>query len=394
MSNEVITTPLTKLFGIRHPVILAGMNVAAGPELAAAVTNAGGLGVIGGLGYTPATLREQIAEIKSHLKDKNAPFGVDLLLPQVGEGARATNYDYTDGKLPELIDVIIQEKVRLFVSAVGVPPRWAVDKLHKAGIPVMNMIGAPKHVKKAIEAGVDIICAQGGEGGGHTGDVATSILIPTVVDLCRGHRSSLTNQPIHVVAAGGVFDGRGLAMSLCFGAEAVWVGTRFICAEEAGAPRRHQKAVLNAGFHDTVRTLIFTGRPLRCLRNWYIDSWEEGRQEEMKELLGKGKIPAMHDAEQMEKAAAAKVSRYDDEEVKKREEKKAAKADAAAAAAEEEEDPMEEMAMSARPLLMGQVAGAVHEVKPAKVIVEEMVSQAIAVLRSNTARISVVGSKL
>ena len=138
---DVITTPLTKLFGIKHPILLAGMNVAAGPELAAAVTNAGGLGVIGGVGYTPEFLRKQIASLRSYLKDKNAPFGVDLLLPKVGEGARKTNYDYTEGKLPELIDIIIQEKAKLFVSAVGIPPDWVIQKLHAAGIPVMNMIG-------------------------------------------------------------------------------------------------------------------------------------------------------------------------------------------------------------------------------------------------------------
>merc|ERR1711972_517604 len=99
----------------------------------------------------------------------------DLLLPQVGGNARKTNKDYTGGYLDELIDIIIAEGARLFVSAVGVPPKYAVDKLHAAGIPVMNMIGSPNHVSKALESGVDIICAQGGEGGGHTGDVATGI---------------------------------------------------------------------------------------------------------------------------------------------------------------------------------------------------------------------------
>lgn len=89
-------------------------------------------------------MRKQIETLRSHLVDKNAPFGVDLLLPKVGEGARATNYDYTDGKLPELIDIIIEEKAALFVSAVGIPPEWVVEKLHAAKIPVMNMIGAPK----------------------------------------------------------------------------------------------------------------------------------------------------------------------------------------------------------------------------------------------------------
>merc|ERR1712054_359990 len=131
-SPQKIRTPITEMFGIKHPVLLAGMNVAAGPKLAAAVTNAGGLGVIGGVGYTPDMLREQIAELKEHLDDKNAPFGVDLLLPQVGGSARKTNYDYTDGHLPELVDIIIEEKASLFVSAVGVPPKWAVEKLHAA----------------------------------------------------------------------------------------------------------------------------------------------------------------------------------------------------------------------------------------------------------------------
>ena len=115
--------------------------------------------------------------------------------------------------------------------------------MHDAGIPVMNMVGAPKHVPKALAAGVDLICAQGGEGGGHTGDVATSILIPACVDLCRGKTSPLTGKPVYVVAAGGIFDSRGLAMGLALGAQAVWVGTRFVNATEAGAPKRHQEAV-------------------------------------------------------------------------------------------------------------------------------------------------------
>eukprot|EP01094_Clydonella_sp_ATCC50884_P019545 TRINITY_DN3848_c0_g1_i1.p2 TRINITY_DN3848_c0_g1~~TRINITY_DN3848_c0_g1_i1.p2 ORF type:complete len:368 (+),score=150.89 TRINITY_DN3848_c0_g1_i1:28-1104(+) len=352
---DTITTPLTRLFGIKHPVILAGMNVAAGPELAAAVSNAGGLGVIGGVGYTPDMLRKQIANLKEHLNDKKAPFGVDLLLPQVGGNARKTNYDYTDGALPELVDIIIESGAALFVSAVGVPPKYAVEKLHEAGIPVMNMVGAPKHAVKAIKAGVDIICAQGGEGGGHTGDVPTSILIPAVVDLCRQHRSPLTGEPIHVVAAGGIFDGRGLAMSLCFGASAVWVGTRFICATEAGAPPRHQEAVLKAGFTDTVRTIIFTGRPMRVLKTDYIMNWENHRQQEIRNLTSQGLIPAQHE--------------YDTK-----------------VANGEEIDPVE--LMMNMPLLMGQVAAQVKEIKPAKEIVEEMVSQAVEVLKDRSSLIT------
>ena len=102
----------------------------------------------------------------------------------MGGGARKTNFDYTKGQLPELMDIIVESGCKLFVSAVGVPPKWVVEKCHENNILVMNMIGAPKHVKYALAAGVDIICAQGGEGGGHTGDVATSILIPKVVGTC------------------------------------------------------------------------------------------------------------------------------------------------------------------------------------------------------------------
>jgi len=351
---NTLQTPITKLLGIKYPILLAGMNVAAGPELAAAVTNAGGLGVIGGVGYTPAFLKKQIDHIKEHLVDKNAPFGVDLLLPKVGEGARKTNYDYTDGNLPDLIDIICASGAKLFVSAVGVPPVWAVEKLHAAGVAVMNMIGAPKHVAHALKAGVDIICAQGGEGGGHTGDIATSILIPKVVDECRGKTSSWTGQPIHVIAAGGIFDGRGLAMSLCLGAEAVWVGTRFVASVEAGAPKYHKEAIVKAGYSDTVRTIVYTGRPMRILKSNYIMDWETNRAQEIRDLAAKGVIPIQHEIEQGE------------EKVKKGQMKMPSPAEL----------------IERRPWLMGSVAGAISEVLPAKQIIDEMVRGAIATIES------------
>lgn len=125
----------------------------------------------------------------------------------------------------------------------------------------MNMIGHPKHVQKCIDVGVDLICAQGGEGGGHTGDVPTTVLIPTVAALVRGKKSPLTGEQVQVVAAGGLFNGQSVAAALMLGANAVWIGTRFIMAEEAGASRAHQDAVKNSGFDDNVRTIIFTVRP-------------------------------------------------------------------------------------------------------------------------------------
>src|SRR5204863_399111 len=157
--------------------------------------------------------------------------------------------------LDKLIDIIIDSGAKLFVSAVGVPPKTVVDRLHKHGILYMNMIGHPKHVQKCIDIGADIICAQGGEGGGHTGHVPTTILIPTVVQMCKGKKSPLTGKDVQVVAAGGLFNGQSLAAALMLGATAVWIGTRFVLADEAGAPKAHQEAVRTAGFDDNVRTI-------------------------------------------------------------------------------------------------------------------------------------------
>lgn len=136
-----------------------------------------------------------------------------------------------------------------------------------------QMVGHPKHVPRAIAAGVDLICAQAGEGGGHTGDVPASILIPACVDACKGHKSPLNGGPIYVIGAGAVYDGRGLAANLMYGAQGVWVGTRFVASVEAGAPKAHKESILSAGYEDAVRTLIYTGRPLRVRRTPYVDDW-------------------------------------------------------------------------------------------------------------------------
>lgn len=153
------------------------------------------------------------------------------------------------------------------------------------------MVGHPKHVPKALAQGVDIICAQGGEGGGHTGDTPFSILIPAVVDLCRTSLSPLTGKPVLVVAAGGIADGRGLAASLSYGASGVWVGTRFVASVEAGAPERHKKELLEADYDGTVRTLVYSGRPMSVRKTEYVREWEEKRQHEILELTGKGRVP-------------------------------------------------------------------------------------------------------
>lgn len=335
-----IQTPICSLLGIKHPILLAGMARASSAPLAAAVSNAGGLGTIGGLGYTPEQLSEMLTELKSALRDPSLPFGVDLALPQVGGSARKTNHDYTHGQLDQLIEVVISHGAKLFVSAVGVPPAKTIQRLHEAGILVMNMVGAPKHAEKALKAGVDIVCAQGGEGGGHTGDVPFSVLIPAVVDVAKKYTSPLTGKPAMVVAAGGVNDGRSLAASLALGAVGVWVGTRFVASEESGASKMHKEAVVGAGYGDSKPTLVITGRPLRVLPNDYVKEWET-RPEEINRLTSQGVVPIMHDIEH-------------DKDVD-------------------------------MPFLMGDVSAGVKAIKPAGDIVREMVEQAVAVLRRDNA---------
>ncbi|KAI1635314.1 2-nitropropane dioxygenase-like protein [Biscogniauxia mediterranea] len=333
-----ITTPLTELLGISHPIILAGMARTSGGALAAAVSNAGGLGVIGGFMYTPEQLRAIIAEMKAALRSPDLPFGVDLALPQVGGSARRTNHDYTGGKLDELIDITIESGARLFVSAVGVPPRPVVERLHAAGVLVMNMVGHPRHAAKALDLGVDMVCAQGGEGGGHTGDIAASVLVPAVADVAARYRPPMLGgrQTALVVAAGGISDGRGLAAALMQGAAGAWVGTRFVASEEAGCSEEHKRSVVGCGFSDTERTLVLSGRPLRARVNEYVARWH-ARPDQIRELCDRGVVPIEWDFEQGNDV-----------------------------------DP---------PHIMGQVAGAVTEIQPAARIVADMVDQAVAMLK-------------
>ncbi|KAI5867224.1 2-nitropropane dioxygenase [Durotheca rogersii] len=333
-----IVTPLTTLLGIEHPIVLAGMAGVSGGALAAAVSNAGGLGVIGGFQYTPAQLRAIVGELKAALRDPALPFGVDLALPQVGGGARKTNHDYTGGKLDELIDITIESGARLFVSAVGVPPKRVVDRLHAAGVLVMNMVGHPRHAAKALDLGVDMVCAQGGEGGGHTGAIATSILVPAVADVAARYRPALLGgeAPALVLAAGGIGDGRGLAAGLMLGAAGAWVGTRFVASAEGAGSDAHKASVVGCGFEETERTLVVSGRPLRVRTNAYITAWH-ARPARIRELCAAGVVPLDHDLD-----------------------------------AGEDVD---------FPHIMGQVAGAITDVKPAADIVREMVDGAVAMLR-------------
>jgi len=266
------------------------MGAVSSHELVAAVSNAGGFGTFGGVNFSPGALKKELEFCKELLKP-GMKCGFDLLLPQVGGNARKTNHDYTGGNLAEVSDIIVENKdmIGLFVCAVGVPPKWLVDKMHSAGIPVMNMVGAPHHVPKALAQGVDIICAQGTEAGGHTGVVATMPLVPQCVDLCKGKMNHFGVE-VPVVAAGGLFDGRGLAAALAMGATGVWVGTRFIATPEAATSEVHRANVVKSKSIDTMQTIAYSGRPCRVIKNDYADKWENQPQY-FKKLIDKGIVP-------------------------------------------------------------------------------------------------------
>ena len=215
--------------------------------LAAAVSNAGGYGVLGMAGTTPDFIRDQMREVRS-LTDK--PFGVDLLAA-------------TPDALTAAVEVIIAGGASSFIAGLGVPLP-IIERLKGAGLKVMVVCGAVKHAVKAQAAGCDAVICQGGEGGGHTGLVGTLPLVAQAVDAVD----------IPVVAAGGLHDGRGLAAALALGAQGVWMGTRFIASDEAHAGDLYRQAVLEAADEDTVRTRSYSGKPMRVRKNAWVEDWE------------------------------------------------------------------------------------------------------------------------
>ena len=242
-----LRTPLCDLLGIEHPIMLAGMGGVSYADLAAAVSNAGGYGVLGMAGRSPDFIREEMRKVRS-LTDK--PFGVDLL---------AASPD----SLTASVEVIIEEGASAFVAGLGIPmPIMA--RLKAAGLKVMVVCGAVKHAVKAEQAGCDAVICQGGEGGGHTGLVGTMPLVAQAVEAVK----------IPVVAAGGLYDGRGLAAALALGAQGVWMGTRFIASVEAHAGELYRQTIVEAADEDTVRTRCYSGKPMRVKKNPYVDGWE------------------------------------------------------------------------------------------------------------------------
>lgn len=253
-----LKTQLTDLLNVEHPIMLAGMGGVSYAEVCAAMSNAGGYGVLGMAGTSPDFIESQMAKVKE-LTDK--PFGVDLLAAD-------------PASLEAAVDVIIAGGADSFIAGLGVPMP-IMKKLKDAGIKVMVVGGAVKHAIKAEQAGCDAVIVQGGEGGGHTGLVGTMPLVAQAVEAVN----------IPVIAAGGLYDGRGLAASLALGACGVWMGTRFIASEEAHAAQSYKDTVVGASDIDTTRTRCYSGKPMRCRTNEYIKDWE-ARPEDIQPFPG------------------------------------------------------------------------------------------------------------
>ena len=242
-----LRTPICDRLGIEVPVFLAGMGGVAYAEVCAAVSEAGGFGTLGMASESPQGIRREMRRVRERT-DK--PFGVDLLaaLPE---------------QMLQAVGVVIEEGATAFIAGLGVPGP-VIERCHAAGLLVMSLCGKVRHAVAAETAGCDVVVAQGTEAGGHTGAVAGMALIPQIVDAVS----------IPVLAAGSIVDGRGLAAALSFGAQGVWMGTRFIASHEARAGERYKKCITEIRDEDTVVSRCYSGKPMRVIRNTYVDEWE------------------------------------------------------------------------------------------------------------------------
>lgn len=240
-------TKLTELLGIEHPIMLAGMNGVAWSDVVAAVSEAGGCGVLGAEGWSPEQVRDECQKVRALTKK---PFGVDFLI--------AVNDNPID-----CVKVAIEEGAAVMVAGLGVPAR-IVDMCHEAGLAVMSMAGKVEHAIKAEQSGCDVVIAQGSEAGGHTGSIGSIALWPQVVDAVS----------VPVLAAGGIFDGRGLVAAFAMGCHGIRVGTRFIASKEARAHAIYKQKLVESTSSDTVVSRCWTGKTLRALKNETTDFYE------------------------------------------------------------------------------------------------------------------------
>jgi NAD(P)H-dependent flavin oxidoreductase YrpB (nitropropane dioxygenase family) len=275
-------TAFTDLLGVEHPVASAGMARVAQAPLVAAVSEAGGLGCLGGVSFLPDDLREEIRAVR---RATPRPFAVNLLVPPTlvdrdapswrlvetrwralpdadRQKLRGVEAMLTAGAVQGQVDVVLDERPTAVVLTFDVP-EWFIRACHERGILVLALVGSVPRAEQAAAAGVDVVVAQGTEGGGHTGHVGTMALLPGVVDAVG----------VPVLAAGGIVDGRGLAAARCLGAAGAWMGTRFIASIEAYGHDAYKRRVVEATSRDTILSRSYTGKPLRTLENAWTREW-------------------------------------------------------------------------------------------------------------------------
>ena len=247
-------TRLTELLKIEHPVMLAGMGGVSYSALTSAVSQAGGFGCLGASTMNQDQMVEEISAVREMT---TKPFGVDLLTA-LPEGMERS------------VELLIEGGASVFVAGLGVPAN-VIAMCHESGVLVANMCGKVEHARRGVDAGVDFVIAQGTEAGGHTGQIATMPLVPQIVDAVGSH--------VPVVAAGGIFDGRGLAAALMLGADGVWVGTRFIATPEARSVVGFKERILESKEDGTIVSRAFSGKPMRVVRNDTTTFYEEHPEE-------------------------------------------------------------------------------------------------------------------
>lgn len=373
MARRVLRTKLCDMLGIEYPVIAAGMGptligeTAGAPvDLVVAVSEAGGMGVLGGAGLSVDGLREAIREIKARTKK---PYGVDLLLPQnLGVGGEMgregpeelplsavlkmipqahqdwlkkvkdelqlpdvelmVKMNTTTMRPKESIEVCIEERVPLFCAGLGNPGFMAAEA-HAAGMKVLGITGNARNAARMAQSGIDLLVAQGHEGGGHTGRIGTMALLPQAIDAAY---------PVPVLAAGGIGDGRGLAAALAMGCVGAWVGTRFLATDEGGALPVNKQRIVDSTDEDTRVSKAYSGKTLRASYNKYHDLWDQS-----------GLEPLPFPAQVLISSAmlASCIQAHKDEYVGG---------------------------------FAGQVSGLIKEIKPARQVLEEMVEEAVDIL--------------
>jgi NAD(P)H-dependent flavin oxidoreductase YrpB (nitropropane dioxygenase family) len=302
----MMNTPVCKMFGIDFP-LFAFTHCR---DVVAAVSRAGGFGVLGATAFSPAQLEEELRWIDDHIDGK--PYGIDVLIPE--NLSIKGEKDVTRGKLAErlpqkhkdfvrdllskhgiessqmleegstrapdahfsmqeehalkLIEVSFRHPIKLIANALGVPPERMIEMGRKHGVPVAALVGAPEHAVRQAKAGVDLIVAQGGEAGGHCGEVSTIVLIPEVLRAIKPIRN------IPVLAAGGIMTGRQMAACMAMGAAGVWTGSVWLATQESETSDIFREKMIEARSRDTVRSKGRTGKPARQLKSAWTDAWE------------------------------------------------------------------------------------------------------------------------